>query len=365
MLQRPEKQPDILDKRNNDPQRDIPLEHSDSAVPYHKPCGNGTDQFDQWVIDRKIQHSPDIGIPVLPVNIHMLTEFAALAVKKLNDVHTGNMLLYEGIQPGQMRAHILKSDTYAAFEGHGDINNKWQDSKNNTGEMPVDHEHQNDDKDQLKQIADNGYQATGKHLVECLDIVGRSRDEPTDRIAIVEADRKLLQMTKNVHSQVQHRSLADKLGEISSRILLDSIEKNDGKEHQTDSGQPPDITGDNIVVDCQFCHVWPQRAQNSPGNRHDNSCSKQTLEGHDIGEQPPDDIGIYRSFFSFSERVVLLLLKPSNTLSGITHINKGKSSLTLNESQRQSYLPPSIQASISSRNLPASDSALSRVSASV
>ncbi len=61
--------------------------------------------------------------------------------------------------------------------------------------------------------------ARSEHLVQSVDVGGDARDQPADRILVVESDMHALQVAENLAAQVEHHFLPGPLHEVGLQEL--------------------------------------------------------------------------------------------------------------------------------------------------
>ena len=77
------------------------------------------------------------------------------------------------------------------------------------GETPIEPEHQRGHANQQETIADEDDDAVGKHILNGVRVGSEASDQISERLAVVEAQRQTLQMSKKMAAQIESKALTN------------------------------------------------------------------------------------------------------------------------------------------------------------
>ena len=83
---------------------------------------------------------------------------------------------------------------------------------------PVHPEQHADDAGEHEDVAEDGHEAGGEHLVERVDVGGHARHQPADRIAVEELHVQPLQVSEDLLAEVVHDVLAHQIHQDHLRV---------------------------------------------------------------------------------------------------------------------------------------------------
>src|SRR5262249_4208391 len=112
-----------------------------AAVPDNQRDPDRADDFHRRIEDRVIENCIDIGFPVSAVDAIELVHLSFFAVEELDNGHSGDVLLQEGVYPGDANAHLSEGRPGAQPEPGCENRQQRQYGEGNKGQAPVYPEH--------------------------------------------------------------------------------------------------------------------------------------------------------------------------------------------------------------------------------
>ncbi len=115
----------------------------------------------------------------------------------------------------------------------GRHHNERQHGERDQRQLPVHAQHDSQNPQQHEQVFKNRDHAGGEHFVQSVDVGGHARDQPSNRILVVESDVHPLEVAEDLAAQVEHHLLPGPLHEIR---LQELEHKSEGQQGEIDAG---------------------------------------------------------------------------------------------------------------------------------
>ena len=119
-----------------------------------------------------------------PIQFVEALRFPLLLAEQLDDPHSGQALLQEGVDARDPDADLPIRLPYAFAKQAGHHYHERNHRERPQRQAPIHYQHRHTYRDQREEIAESGHHARGEQLVQCLDVGGHARDQPADWIAI-------------------------------------------------------------------------------------------------------------------------------------------------------------------------------------
>ncbi len=161
-----------------------------------------------------------------------------LAVEELHHWHTGDVLLEEGVDAGDLYPHLAEALAHLGLEPGGQQQQQGDDGERHQGEPPIEPEEDGGDAGEDHDVAEDGHDAGREHLVQGVDVGGHPGHQPADRVAVVEGERQALEMAEDLPPQVLHDVLAHELEDVALGVKGDEGEDQGRQEDEGGDGQP-------------------------------------------------------------------------------------------------------------------------------
>ena len=200
-----------------------------------------------------------------------LSDHRCLAVVGFDHPLTGNRLFDDPIERTQCR--LLFTKTHPRPFGnpaHQHQHHKGQCHQADQGQIRVDPEHHGADPDQAQDAGDQLGGTLGEHHIDILDVIGQPAHQVAVGMGVKKAQRKCLQMGKEIITQITHRALRHTGHHISLDPGQQRVERVDPNHQRANAGQPRQIAGQDIAVDRQSHQVGADHRKPSI-ERHDNA----------------------------------------------------------------------------------------------
>ena len=185
-----------------------------AAAPEDKADGGGREEFHDRVVPGVGEDGVGPGAFVFGVDGGEVGEGAALAVEELDDRHSGDVLLGEGVDAGGGGALAAVAVADLGAEDAGDEENGGNDGESKQGERPALIDHDGDDEGEGEDVFEDGEHAGGEHLVEGVDVGGEPGDQAANGVLVVKGRRHALQVAEDLAAQVEHDLLAGPLHQV-------------------------------------------------------------------------------------------------------------------------------------------------------
>ena len=225
------------------------MEHPLSAIPYQQGESEGHDDFHDREEDGVVKDSPDVRIAVGRIDVFKAPVFCLFPVEQLYHLHAGDALLHKGIEPGHLVAHVLKTVAHADAETVRGIHQQRQDTQRDQGQLPVHAEHEEEDDDDLEDIAGDGDQAGSKKIGDGFDITDGARHAGSDGCFVEEAHAQRNQVAVHVLAQQTHHFLSGARCEVSSQKGDEGLKQEQCQQQESHTVQPGDIAHGHIAVE--------------------------------------------------------------------------------------------------------------------
>src|SRR5262249_40432373 len=203
-----------------------------AAIPDDQGNSDGSDYFDRRIEYGVVKDRIYIGLPVSLVDLVEPAHLLVFAVKELNDLHSGYVLLEKCIDPGNSHPHLAERRAGPKTEPGGQGPEQRQYCERHQRKPPVHLKHPDQDVKYHRDVAKDRDDPGSEHLIQRVDVSGQSRHEPANGVPVVEFDRKPLQMGKYLAAKVVHYPLAHRLQDDALSILNGKCGDAGGQEHQ-------------------------------------------------------------------------------------------------------------------------------------
>ena len=251
-------------------QRDVTVEVQVAAVAENDGERDRREQVDK----REVEPVQDDGLHVrISVALRDDLEVARvrlLAREGLHDAHARDVLGERRSHEPQAFAHRAIGARRANAEDDGRDAHQRDHGEGRQGEPPVEDEEQDRRADQRQAVLDEARDAVGDELVDRLDVVRQAADDHAGARALVEAERKPLQMAKEADAQVGQDAFADPAGEIRLHVAHRPVEQSRQHERADDPPELAEVVLADAVVDCVLRKErWCQRSRGRRQQRND------------------------------------------------------------------------------------------------
>ena len=234
------------------------------------------------------------------VDVGKFVERFLLPVENLVDHHPGDMFLHERVDTGDLNPDIAVCFAGFLAEYKCSPEQERQNAERDQRELPIHRKHEIEDTDDREHIAEDHHDAGREHVVEHFHVVGDSGDESSDRILVVELERQLLEVRKNLHPQIEDGALADPLCKIGIRVLDQTADDEDDQEQRDRDKQTAFVVVGDIGVDGNFGEIRTHSFHRADDEGHDDTTGNVPLVRPQILDQAPHQpriVGFTECFF--------------------------------------------------------------------
>ena len=210
------------------------VENTDTATPDDESDGDGAQELYDRVVESIGEDGVGPGEFVLEVDGGEVVEGTLFAVEELNDGHAGNVLLSKGVDlcRGGALAAVAVADMIAKELGR--VQDRRNDRKGEQGQRPAHEKHDADDPGEDEDVFEDGEDARGEHLVECVDVGGDTGDEAADGVAVEEGYMERLDVTEDLAAEIEHDLLSSPLHHVGLQELEQEGEGESAEIERTD-----------------------------------------------------------------------------------------------------------------------------------
>src|SRR5690606_21118266 len=156
---RPEEHVDEEDEDEDVADGGAAVEHIAHAPPHKESQRDRAQDLDHGKEDAVGKHAADVCFPMLAVDRLEFLELLFLTTEQLYDRHALDVLLHEGVEPCNLRAHVLKTFLDAVLEDARAPQQQRDRHHAQQREFPVPHEHHGHHDNEFQDVAHDHQQA--------------------------------------------------------------------------------------------------------------------------------------------------------------------------------------------------------------
>jgi|GEM_PF-6836988 len=136
-----------------------------------------------------------------------VAQVALFSCEKLHDLHARHRFLQDRVDPRNAHADGAKRVTNTQAEDDGGCCEERHHEERREGEPCIHQEEHDRETHHLEKVCHERNDSRGEHLGHILHVVCRAGDEPTDGVAVEEAEVESQDVPEDIAAQVAHRGL--------------------------------------------------------------------------------------------------------------------------------------------------------------
>ena len=208
LLHRIEEIGQVGEERDQDPDRHLVVEQEVAPVAEHDSGCDRGDEVDDREVDAAQLHRLHVRVPVAIADGTEVLARGPLARERLEHPHARDVLREgRGDRPERL-AHTTVGAAGPLAKPGGRERHHRHDDQGREREPPVEEEQDDRRADEQQRVLNEGRDPVGDELVERLDVVRQAADDHAGAIALVEAERQLLEVIEQAAAQVGEHAFA-------------------------------------------------------------------------------------------------------------------------------------------------------------
>ena len=184
----------VLDERHQRSQCQSPDQDLAASVPDDQGDSGRSHELHGWIEERIVEDGIEVGFHVPAVEPAELSKFPWLLAKELNDFHSRDTLLIEGVDTRDAGANPTVRLPNSTLEHDRYREERRENGEGHQGQLPVQGEQDDHNADQHEDVAEHGDDTGGEQLVQGIDVRRHSSDQTAHRIPVEKRGVKLLQV---------------------------------------------------------------------------------------------------------------------------------------------------------------------------
>ena len=214
--------------------------------------------------------------------------------------HPGDVFLHERIDACDLETNLPVGLSRFLPEEEGPVEKERQHAQRDESQRPVHGEHEVQDTDDGEDIAEHHHYAGGEHFVQDFHVVCHPGNQAANRVSVVERQSKPLQVGKDLHPEIEDRSLPDPLRQVGIQVLQEASEHKNAEEQQRGPEKARHVMLRDVLIDRDLGEIGAYRLH--PGHRdaQENAESHPTRVRPEIVQHPahePRIVGLTEDFF--------------------------------------------------------------------
>ncbi|MCX5741155.1 MAG: hypothetical protein NT062_01510 [Proteobacteria bacterium] len=254
--------------------------------------GDRADRLDDRVHGRVRPDLPEVGVAVARVDLVVLALGDLAAPEELDDADAGQVLLRERVHGGEAHADLAERRAHeAAGVLHEDHQHR-QGRERDEGQLHVDRQHHDDDREHLHEVRDQRDRALREHLVDALDVVRHARHQAPDRDPVEERRAELEDVIERGDAQRVHRPLAGELEEPRLAERRQPLRGDERHEHRGVERQRAGIAAEHVVLERVLEQLRLQQLERDRERHEHRPRDEQAPVRPDVAPQPLDQADV-------------------------------------------------------------------------
>ena len=219
-------------------QRDRALEVEVAAVAEHHGERDRREQVDEREVEPVEDDRLHVRFAVVLGHLAEVARVCLLARERLDDPHPRDVLGERGRHEAEPLAHGRVRAGGALAEDHRRDAHERDHDQRRECQAPVEDEEQDRGAEQSERVLDEARDPVGDELVDRLDVVRQPADDHARTVALVEAEREVLQVVEKAVAQVGQDPLADPAGQVGLDVAHAPAQE---AEEQEGADDPPEL----------------------------------------------------------------------------------------------------------------------------
>ncbi len=275
--------------------------HVLTAIPDHAGNRDRREKVDHGIVHGVGQDRVLERVHVAAVDLREALVGLALSIEQLQHHHAADMFLQIRVDACDGRANAPVRVPHPVAENLGRKDDERQHGESDQRQLPVHRQHDAENAGQHEQILEDRDHSRGEHFVQRIDVGGDPRDQPADRVFVVEPDVHALQVAENLAAQIKHDLLPCPLHEVGLQELEQKREHQQAevdRRNLRDAGERAraeptpqacgrSFNGRQVTVDGDLHQVRPQHICKSLENDRTYRHRHLPAVGPQVGEQSP------------------------------------------------------------------------------
>jgi hypothetical protein len=159
-------------------------------------------------------------------------------LKELNDFDAREIFVEKRIHLGDLQTDFPKGVPGLMTEEKGGNKDQWNNRKRDQRKLSVEMKKKDDDPDEQEKVFDKMDENRSEHLMNILDVVGQTGDQPSHRILIKKGEGEVLEMGEDLHTEVVHHPLACHFHGVDLRKTDSKIDDQNRNNKEGDPENP-------------------------------------------------------------------------------------------------------------------------------
>lgn len=174
--------------------------------------------------------------------------FYLLPIEDLNDVHARNVFLQEGVEAGNLCAHVLKRGADAVLKDVGGHKQKRNGGEGDKGQFPIYIKHNGNNGYQLEDVSENDQNSVREDVGNCLNVRNHAGYKRADGCFIEILKLKMIDVVVNLGADVFDNALPQPVGTIGVEIIGNGLYDEHTDNDQRHKQQPIRIGRYDVII---------------------------------------------------------------------------------------------------------------------
>lgn len=221
---------DVGDEGNEGTEGNIGVEGFDSRVPEDRSDADAGDHFDGG-IQRSFQgDGAKVGISVGEVDVIEFNGIFFFAAEALHDGDALDLFVEKGVEASEFGSDASISGACFSSYDFDENADEGHESEGYEGHAPIEGEHEDDDTEEAKHIAEGIEGTRSEKFADGIGIIGHACDKPSDGASIEKLEALCMKEFEDTASQIMHGASANDLHGVHLREGEDLFSDDDDEE---------------------------------------------------------------------------------------------------------------------------------------